>query len=393
MSAVRGNFTKGQFYKSGRIVPGVDNVVSVMDENMHKALRAQMAPAFAMRANEQYSFEAGMDRQINSFISMLQTKYTSTDSDIRPVDMAEKTQFLALDIIGDISVGKPFGYLEEDKDLYDYNEINMTSLPIMALVSVLPWLTDILHRWPFRLALPSEGDKVGFGRLMGLVTSFVESRMQATGGKDGDMMQIHIENGLAKRDLIQQGFVTIIAGSNSTAHTLRMTLLSTISTPLVYKMLQLEIDMASPTITSPIPWRDLDRLPYLQAVVKEGLRMWPPVGGLGFKRVPPGGDYINGYHVPGGTEIGQAFFAIERWLSASPDELRKMNNAVDTHFGGGKFSCLGKPIAMMELHKSVFELMRNFDMSVVNPHKPMKTTASVFVCDTDFWVTLRKRAE
>lgn len=120
-----------------------------------------------MRGNEQYGFEAGMDRQISSFISMLQTKYTSTDSDIRPVDMAEKTQFLALDIIGDISVGKPFGYLEEDKDLYDYNEINMTSLPIMALVSVLPWLTDILHRWPFRLALPSEGDNVGFGRLMG----------------------------------------------------------------------------------------------------------------------------------------------------------------------------------------------------------------------------------
>lgn len=154
-----------------------------------------------------------------------------------------------------------------------------------------------------------------------------------------------------------------------------MTLLSTISTPLVYKMLQTEIDMAGSAITSPIPWRELDRLPYLQAVIKEGLRMWPPVGGLGFKRVPTGGDYINGYHVPGGTEIGQAFFAIgrskeiwgadadifrpERWLSASPDELKKMNNAVDTHFGGGKFSCLGKPIAMMELHKSVFEVSLN----------------------------------
>lgn len=33
--------------------------------------------------------------------------------------------------------------------------------------------------------------------------------MQASGSKDGDMMQIHIENGLAKRDLIQQGFVTM----------------------------------------------------------------------------------------------------------------------------------------------------------------------------------------
>lgn len=42
MSAVRGNFTKGGFYKAGRIVPGVDNVVSAVNENKHKEMRAQM---------------------------------------------------------------------------------------------------------------------------------------------------------------------------------------------------------------------------------------------------------------------------------------------------------------------------------------------------------------
>lgn len=186
------------------------------------------------------------------------------------------------------------------------------------------------------------------------------------------MTQIHIHNGLAKRDLIQQGFVTIIAGSNSTAHTLRLTLLSTISAPSVYKRLQQEIDDADQRVQSPVAWRDIQQLPYLQAVIKEGLRMWPPIGGLGFKRVPPGGEHINGYFVPGGTEIGQAFLAVgrskavwgpdadvfrpERWLDIEPTELRRMDAAVDTHFGGGKFSCMGKPIAVMELHKAVFEV-------------------------------------
>lgn len=42
MSAARGNFTKGRFYKAGRIVPGVDNVVSALNEDKHKAMRAQM---------------------------------------------------------------------------------------------------------------------------------------------------------------------------------------------------------------------------------------------------------------------------------------------------------------------------------------------------------------
>lgn len=81
--------------------------------------------------------------------------------------MAEKTQFYALDVIGDISVGTPFGFLAEDKDLYNYNHINITALPAMNVVSVLPWLTKILHRWPLCLVLPREGDIVGFGRLMG----------------------------------------------------------------------------------------------------------------------------------------------------------------------------------------------------------------------------------
>lgn len=137
--------------------------------------------------------------------------------------------------------------------------------------------------------------------------------------------------------------------------------------------------------------------------------MWPPIGGLGFKCVPAGGEHINGLFVPEGTEIGQAYLAIgrsksiwgedadvfrpERWIGRDAMEQAKMNGAIDSHFGGGKFSCLGKPIALMELHKSVFEIMKRFDMSVINPDKPMKTKASIFLCDSDFWVTVRKRGQ
>lgn len=100
--------------------------------------------------------------------------------------------------------------------------------------------------------------------------------------------------------------------------------------------------------------------------------MWPPVAGLGFKQVPPEGDTINGFFVPGGTQVGQGFYAVgrsrlvwgddadvfrpERWLLADEDRLRDMAAALDTHFGHGKYSCLGKPIALMEIHKAVFEV-------------------------------------
>lgn len=155
--------------------------------------------------------------------------------------------------------------------------------------------------------------------------------------------------------------------------------------------------------------------------------MWPPVGGLGFKQVPPKGDTINGYFVPGGTQIGQGFYAVgrsklvfgedanvfrpERWLLAGGDELSNMLAALDTHFGHGKYSCLGKPIAMMEVHKAVFEvglilgtiigtntdgmmqLFKRYDFAVMNPERPIKTQTSVFLFASDFWVRVSRREE
>lgn len=153
-----------------------------------------------------------------------------------------------------------------------------------------------------------------------------------------------------------------------------MTLLALITNPPAHTALLTEIRSLTPSSSSSriISWSHTQSLPYLRAVVSEGLRMWPPVSGLGFKTVPPEGDSLNGYFVPGGTEIGQGFHGVgrskavwgadadvfrpERWLRAEGFELKKMRNALDTHFGHGKYSCLGKQIALMELHKAVFEV-------------------------------------
>jgi cytochrome P450 len=153
-----------------------------------------------------------------------------------------------------------------------------------------------------------------------------------------------------------------------------MIILSLITNPTAYAALIAEIRQSASTVSIPISWAQTQTLPYLQAVVREGLRMWPPVAGLGFKQVPPEGDTINGFFVPGGTQVGQGFYAVgrsrlvwgedadvfrpERWLLAEGDRLRDMIAAFDTHFGHGKYSCLGKPIALMEIYKAVFEVSK-----------------------------------
>lgn len=151
-----------------------------------------------------------------------------------------------------------------------------------------------------------------------------------------------------------------------------MTLVLLMTNPQAYNALIAEIRGASTGVSHPITWTETQTLPYLRAVIREGLRVWTPIGGLGFKRVPAGGENVSGYFVPGGTEIGQGFHGVgrskavwgpdadvfrpERWLVAEDEELSRMIATVDTNFGAGKYACLGKPIALMELHKAVFEV-------------------------------------
>lgn len=124
------------------------------------------------------------------------------------------------------------------------------------------------------------------------------------------------------------------------------------------------------------------KLPYLQAVIKEGLRIFPPVTGFMSKEVPPGGDTIKGLYLPEKTTIGWSSFGLmrnekvwgddakvfrpERWLEGSPEEIQRRELDVEMVFGYGKYQCLGKNIAYMELNK-IFVQVCGFSLKRI-PH-------------------------
>jgi cytochrome P450 len=139
-----------------------------------------------------------------------------------------------------------------------------------------------------------------------------------------------------------------------------------ITNPHVYKKLQAEID-ATPHLDAVVSDERARSLPYLQAVIKEGSRMWPPATGLMSKVVPPEGDTIVEKFAPGGIEIGENDWAIqrnkkvygedsavsrpERWLEAQGKQLEIMEKNAGLIFGYGKYGCLGKNVALIELNK------------------------------------------
>lgn len=102
-----------------------------------------------------------------AFIDLIERKYVSQGAIFRPMDLARTSQYLTLDIIGDIAFGTDFGHLEQDKDVFDYIKQTEASMPVMMLVSVFPVIARLVQSKPFQHLMPSEKDPHGFGKMIG----------------------------------------------------------------------------------------------------------------------------------------------------------------------------------------------------------------------------------
>ncbi|KAJ4415068.1 hypothetical protein N0V85_002874 [Neurospora sp. IMI 360204] len=219
-----------------------------------------------------------------------------------------------------------------------------------------------------------------------------------------------------------------MAGSDTTATAIRSTLLHVVTNPVVLRKLRSEL-LAAGFTTEPVDHTapiisnaQALTLPYLQAVIRDGLRIHPPVAGLSFKEVPKTGETFKGMYFPPGTKLGTSMWALtrnrelfgedsdefrpERWIEAKKaadeeekqggssearDRLKEMEFSVDLIFGYGKWGCLGKNIALMELNKVFVELLRRYDFVVLNPMKPWESKHSGIFSQRDFWLKGYKR--
>ncbi|KAK8062656.1 cytochrome P450 [Apiospora hydei] len=440
ISGIRSQFTKGPAYDAGRVTDGDEtHVASERDPAKHKALRLKMGSAYSI------NFQPAADHQISNLMHLISRKYVSQPGrnprSMPPyMDFGQKVQFYTLDFIGEFAFGESFGFLKKDVDVRRMTEINDLSIRLMTVAGLIPWLADLRSIWPFRLLLPREGNKVGFGILFGLAKSLVDKRTAPGAVPKNDMMQAFIRSGMTREQLMQQVYIHIVAGTDASANWARMMMLCLLTCPTAYLRLQREIDHANSAnrLSKPIAAdEEARKLVYLEAVLCESLRLHPPsiapsklspqtatkhhggtAGSDKETKHKPKPAMVCGYHIPANTQIGAnvpgilrskdvfgddaGCFRPERWLPLTGDgktpaaeaaRLSRMRKTLDTVFGAGKFQCMGKAIAWMEVRKLFVELFRRFDFDIVDNIAPLQLQSFAITVVHGFHLRVTRRPE
>jgi cytochrome P450 len=252
----------------------------------------------------------------------------------------------------------------------------------MVYLSTRPQLES---RIPFKWMLQARNDTDAL-----LYHQIAARRVDALAGKRNDvlamLMQARDEDGqpMTDRELRDELMTALGAGHETTATALAWAFERILSTPTVYARLRAEVDAAGGADASPAR---LAALPYLDATVKEVLRLRPVVPVVG--RVLQTATKIAGYDLPAGTAVGACIylahrnpevypqpeeFRPERFLGAQPDPASWLP------FGGGIRRCIGAQFATYELKIVLGTLLGACDFTLAQ-----RTPAKVFRRAITFW--------
>ncbi|KIW92143.1 uncharacterized protein Z519_07127 [Cladophialophora bantiana CBS 173.52] len=409
------HFSKSDFYKVGQGVSrgvAVPNIFSTTDRIYHGKLRRSVANAFAMSTLVNY--EPYVTDTVTTFLAQLDQRFAGRPGPDGICDMSEWTKFFALDVVSALTMGKGYGLLEAGYDHIGIINARTTFLRYFTIVNNVTWLDRVLKKNPVLMWLGRRG-------LWNSVTATVPIAQRQMDQKKRDFKGVS-ENEKARVDLLTKFLQAKIdnpdivddravlgltlsmvnAGSGTVATTLAATFYFLLKYPHVLKELVAEIDSYFPppnasekSRSEPInfaeyvvPFGESQKLPFLDAVLKEIFRIWPGLGMQLIERVtPPEGAHILGEYIPGNIIVScnawimhrhkptygedVEVFRPQRWLDASPEQLAAMNKALLV-WGAGPNTCIGKNIALLELYKVVPSVLRMFTLELADPEKEWK---------------------
>ncbi|CDM31323.1 hypothetical protein DTO013E5_30 [Penicillium roqueforti] len=340
---------------------------SERDPEKHRQMKSFLSAAFSTKALLEQ--EPLVSQTVDAFITRLGN---DGGSETKGLDMTKWTEMVAFDILGEMAFGQSFECIIRGEPHY-WQEMILKHLYFITVA-------DNLRRLPFALTL---------ARFLAPVLTAVRNKhSQFTRDKVAERMTnknlrkdfmsnliSKVESGEVDREeMTAHASTLIIAGGETVATFLAATVYYLLKTPEVYKAMREEIRNRFPTYES-INATSAQQLPYLQAVINEGLRIYPP-GSQGFPRLSPG-LAIDGEWIPEGTEIYTSAWTVthnpqmfkdpmkfdpNRWLNEKSTDIKESSQP----FSLGPRGCLGRNFALMELNLILSKLCWKYDMELMD---------------------------
>ncbi|ELU42417.1 cytochrome P450 monooxygenase [Rhizoctonia solani AG-1 IA] len=314
--------------------------------------------------------------------------------------------YLAFDITGDLSLGSPFGLVQAQKDsslsvesvdVSGETKQGTVEIPIARTIAgglaqcttigLFPsWAHNIHIFLPWNaLAL---FDRLRFFKL---ATTLVDARLKRGSGKDMEdgsgkrnidlidkLIEIQDENGnpLPKDEMIAEAVLLLVAGSD----TIQQELQAELDKHIIYDdshRYEVKEGVAVPGYDVVAWYDDIKGLPFLNACVKETLRIHSTIG-IGLPRVVPPGKEIRiaGQTFKPGSVISvpsyttnrasvwgsnATEFQPKRWLDDKSGSLSKYF----VPFSVGPRACIGRNLGYMELMLIAATLVRRYDIEAL----------------------------
>ena len=409
-------FYKSNYYRAFDAKSPVGNlptVFSIRDEAGHRNLKRPVANAYSMGTMVE------LEPLTNVCIKILEGKLEGLQA--REIDFGTWLHWYAFDVINSITFSNRLGFMEQEKDVGGIIEAIEGRLMYNSVIGQAPYLHDVLlgNRVIEKIAnLVPALARLNKARY---IVQFAATQLDRYKSKEAasveyrdmlDRFKRHKDGVevMSEKELLSHASSNIFAGSDTTAISLRSMFYYLCKNPDAYQKLVAEIDEADTQgrLSDPITFAESNQMLYLQASMKEAMRMHPAVGLLLERVVPEEGATIAGKYLPAGTIIGANpwvvardksvygedadHFRPERWLEADATRLKLMDRNY-LAFGSGARTCLGKNISLLEMSKLVPQILRRWKVELSHPEKEWELADYWFVKQTGLFCRVTKRVK
>ncbi|XP_023733572.1 cytochrome P450 Tp4149 [Lactuca sativa] len=324
------------------------------------------------------SFRQTREEEVGLMIDMIEKSSGSV------VDLSELLFRLVNNIVCKAALGRTY----PGSKFADLLERFVWVLGAVSLGSYIPWLS-----WVDKLSgLEGKAHKVAKDFddfLEGVVAEHVDKRrgmdVHAQSGEDQDLVDILLDvkgdntTGFTfHRNTVKALILDVFAaGTDTTFASLVWSISELLRHPRAMEKLKQEVTKIAQG-RSMILEKDLENMQYLKAVIKETLRMYPPIPLL-IPHESTEDVKLLGYDIPAGTQTLVNAWAIGRDPTAweEPEEFkpeRFLNSSTDYKglhyellpFGGGRRGCPGIPFATVIFELALANVIYKFDLALPN---------------------------